>query len=122
MNYFRNNQAMVVVREDNEGNRFIKQWDETMHRVTKETLVPTDSIIAFGAVGIGNKYPLTEISQGWYDDFGITWRYDKRNGFPVLLLDRNSYSQEMIDHNCALDDIYNGGEPFDDICEVLGDI
>ena len=120
MKYFRNNKAMAVIREDDEGNRFIKQWDEKTHSVTPETMEEPGNKTAFGEVGIGRDYPLTEVSQSWYDDFGIDWRFDKEDGFIVLLLDRNTYTQEMIDHNRALDDIYNDGEPFDDIYEVLG--
>ena len=122
MRYFRNNREKAVIREDDEGNRFYKVYDEKEHHVSEEMLAGIDSKVAYGEVGIGSRYPLTEVSQSWYDDFGRDWRYDSRNGITVLLLDRKVYTKEMIDEHKALDDIYNDGEPFDDIYEVMGDV
>lgn len=122
MRYFRNNREKAVIREDDEGNRFYKMFDEKEHHASEEILAELDDKIAYGEVGIGSRYPLTEVSQSWYDDFGRDWRYDTRNGITVLLLDRKVYTKEMIDEHKALDDIYNDGEPFDDIYEVLGDV
>ena len=104
MRYFRNNREKAVIREDDEGNRFYKVYDEKEHHVSEEMLAGIDSKVAYGEVGIGSRYPLTEVSQSWYDDFGRDWRYDTRNGITVLLLDRKVYTKEMIDEHKALDD------------------
>ncbi len=122
MRYFRNNREKAVIRENDNDRRYYKVFDDINHCASEEIATNADSKIAYGEVGIGIRYPLTEVSKGWYDGFGIDWRYDTSNGHNILLLDRRTYTQEMIDQHNALDDIYNDGEPFDDIYEVLGDV
>lgn len=122
MRYFRNNKEKAVIREDDDGNHFYKVFDEQNRCVSEEILAGQRNKIAYDEVGIGAHYPLTEVDKNWYDSFGHDWRFDTRNGCTVLLFDRRVYTQEMLDEHNELDEIYNDGEPFDDIYEVLGDV
>ncbi len=122
MRYFRNNKEKAVIREDDNGNRFYKVFDCQNRCVSEEIQAGQGCKIAYGEVGIGAHYPLTEVDKNWFDSFGHDWRFDTRNGYTVLLFDRRIYTQEMLDEHKALDEIYNDGEPFDDIYEVLGDV
>lgn len=122
MRYFRNNKAQIVIREDDNGNRYIKRFDIVMHQPTDEIIVSPEDRTAYGEVGLGQQFPLTEINKYWYDDFGIKWRFEDNGTYSSLILDRKYYTQKFIDEHKEEDEIYNDGDPYDDIYEILGDV
>lgn len=62
-----------VIREDENGNRYIKRF--TPGKIPVEVAVSTDCIAAFGGHGYGEVHELREISRKDYERFGIAWEW-----------------------------------------------
>ena len=60
-----------VIREDENGNRYIKRF--TPGKVPVEVAVSTDCKAAFGGQGYGEVHELREISKEEYETYGIKW-------------------------------------------------
>ncbi|NLB81269.1 MAG: hypothetical protein GX800_06615, partial [Clostridiaceae bacterium] len=68
MKYFANYEADAVVREDDNGVRYIKEIDNL-----KEGRVGKDHDVAWGIPSYGVHNFLEPITKEEYDNFGITW-------------------------------------------------
>lgn len=75
MKYFANYMADAVVREDDNGNRFVKCIENL-----KEFPARKDSYIAWGGQSFGIIYDLEPISKEEYDTFCITWDWSPKMG------------------------------------------
>ena len=64
-----------VIREDSNGNRFIKRF--TRGKIPVEVAVSTDCVAAFGGQGYGEVHELKPISKKEYERFGIAWEWNK---------------------------------------------
>ena len=60
-----------VIREDSNGNRYIKRF--TPGKAPVEVAVSTDCVAAFGGQGYGEVHELREISKEEYETYGIKW-------------------------------------------------
>lgn len=80
MKYFANYEADAVVREDNEGNRFVKRIENL-----KEVAVGKDSSIAWGIPSYGVFNKLEQISREDYLGFGKVWDWCQKTGERRLL-------------------------------------
>ena len=60
-----------VIREDENGNRYIKRF--TPGKVPVEVAVSADCKAAFGGQGYGEVHELREISKEEYETYGIKW-------------------------------------------------
>ena len=67
-----------VIREDENGNRYIKRF--TPGKVPVEVAVSADCKAAFGGQGYGEVHELSPISQKDYERFGIAWEWGKTPG------------------------------------------
>ncbi|NLZ51169.1 MAG: hypothetical protein GX899_05650 [Rikenellaceae bacterium] len=75
MKYFANYEADAVVREDDNGVRYIKEIDNL-----KEGRVGKDHDVAWGIPSYGVHNFLEPITKEEYDNFGITWDWDPWGG------------------------------------------
>ena len=60
-----------VIREDKNGNRYIKRFNPG--KIPVEVAVSTDCVAAFGGQGYGEVHELREISKEEYETYGIKW-------------------------------------------------
>ena len=71
----------AVVREDEQGNRYIKSI-----ATLKETPASKDSKTAWGGESYGVYYFLEPITHEEYEGFGVTWRWSQKTGKKVSLI------------------------------------
>ena len=76
-NYFENYMDDAVIREDENGNRFIKTKNNIKERPSKSK----QSITAYGGSDdYGIMHNLKKSSKELYDTFGIEWRFGDQQG------------------------------------------
>ncbi len=83
MKYFANYMSDAVVREDEQGNRYVKSI-----ATLKETPANKDSKTAWGGESYGVYYFLEPISREEYDGFGVTWEWSQKTGKRVTLIEK----------------------------------
>lgn len=76
MRYFSNYEADAVIREDDNGQRFVKR----IEHLKEGGPVSKDHKEAWGIPSYGFYNFLEPISKEDYDNFGITWDWDPRTG------------------------------------------
>ena len=72
LRYWGNSWDECVVREDEQGNRYIKHIGQD-----RESLAPAGSMAAYGGIGYGEYHLLEAISEERYLTFGKSWYYGK---------------------------------------------
>jgi hypothetical protein len=78
MRYFKNYIDDAVIREDDNGNRYVKICDvHTPIFQLTESLADKQSKIAYGGEGFGIFHELTEITKEQYNSFGTSWYFGK---------------------------------------------
>lgn len=75
MRYFANYEADVVIREDDNGKRYVKRIESL-----KEVAVGKDSSVAWGIPSYGVFNKLEPITEKEYKSFGYTWDWCPRTG------------------------------------------
>lgn len=74
-----------VIREDKDGNRYIKRF--TPGKIPVEVAVSADCKAAFGGQGYGEVHELSPISLEDYERFGIAWEWGKTPGKRMIHID-----------------------------------
>lgn len=74
-----------VIREDSNGNRFIKRF--TRGKIPVEVAVSTDCKAAFGGQGYGKVHELSPISPKDYERFGVDWEWGRTPGKRIMHID-----------------------------------
>lgn len=77
MKYFSNYMLDAVVREDDNGNRYVKCTD---YSDLDEHLASEDDEMAWGGESYGVFYILKKITKEEYDTFGKTWDWSPIDG------------------------------------------
>ena len=75
MKYFANYEADAVIREDDNGKRYVKRIESL-----KEVAVGKDSSVAWGIPSYGVFNKLEPITEKEYKNFGYTWDWCPRTG------------------------------------------
>lgn len=75
MKFFANYEADAVIREDDNGKRYVKRIESL-----KEVAVGKDSSVAWGIPSYGFFNRLEPITQEEYKGFGITWHWSPITG------------------------------------------
>lgn len=76
MRYFSNNVAEAVIREDDNGNRYIKYFDDLIERGP----TPKEDEDSWGIPTYGIYNYLEPISKEDYETFGRKWDWDPYSG------------------------------------------
>lgn len=93
--FFGNWRYNSVIREDENGNRYIKRF--TPGEVPVEVAVSADCKAAFGGQGYGEVHELSPISPKDYERFGIAWEWGKTPGKRMIHIDYNSEFSNIPD-------------------------
>lgn len=83
MKYFANYEADAVLREDENGKRYVKRIENL-----KEIVVDKDSSVAWGVPSYGVFNKLEPITEEEYKEFGKTWDWCPRTGVRRMLINR----------------------------------
>ena len=94
-NFFGNWLDDSVIREDENGNRYIKRF--TPGKAPVEVAVSADCKAAFGGQGYGEVHELSPISPKDYERFGIAWEWGKTPGKRMIHIDYNSEFSNIPD-------------------------
>ena len=91
MKYFVNYEADAVLREDENGKRYVKRIENL-----KEIVVDKDSSVAWGVPSYGVFNKLEPITEEEYKEFGKIWYWCPRTGVRRMLINRIDRMQDIL--------------------------